>query len=119
MRRLLLLSALALIATEALAQAADEFVLVNGMQNSIVELVISPPDLGIWGDNLLRPPPLEPGEARKVKAWPFDGQCIRDVRAKLAGDVDMVVWKGLKLCNVKKLGLFFDRNSGRPFATYE
>ena len=119
MRRLLLLSALALLATDAFAQAADEFLLVNGVENSIVELVISPPDVGVWGDNLLLPPPLEPGEARKIKAWPFAGNCIQDVRGRFAGDVDMVVWKGVKLCNVKKLGLFFDRNSGRPFATYE
>jgi hypothetical protein len=119
MRRLLLLSALALLVTEALAQAADEFLLVNGIENSIVELAISPPDLDIWGDNLLLPPPLEPGEARKVNAWTFDGQCIQDVRGRFAGDVDLVVWKRVKLCNVKKLGLFFDRNSGRPFATYE
>ena len=119
MRRLLLLSALALLATEAVAQDADEFLLVNGIENSIVELAISPPDLGVWGDNLLLPPPLEPGEARKIKAWPFAGNCIQDVRARFAGDVDMVVWKGLKLCNIKKLGLFLDRNGGRPFVTYE
>ena len=119
MRRLLLLSALALLATEAFAQDADQFLLVNGVESSIVELVISPPGLGVWGDNLLLPPPLEPGEARKIKAWPFAGNCIQDVRGRFAGDVDMVVWKNVKLCNVKKLGLFLDRNGGRPFATTE
>ena len=119
MRRLLLLSALALLAPHAVAQDADKFLLVNGTENSIVELAISPPDLGVWGDNLLLPPPLEPGEARKIKAWPFAGNCIQDVRGRFAGDVDMVVWKGLKLCNIKKLGLFRDRASDRTFATYE
>ena len=119
MRRLLLLSALALFSSPAVGQDADEFLLVNGTENSIVELAISPPGLGIWGDNLLPPPPLEPGEARKIKAWPFAGNCIQDVRGSFAGDVDRVVWKGLKLCNIRKLGLFLDRNSGRPFATYE
>ena len=119
MRCLLLLCALALLATEVLAQDADQFLIVNGTENSIVELAISPPDLGVWGDNLLLPPPLEPGEARKIKAWPFAGRCIQDVRGRFVGDVDMVIWRGVKLCNVKKLGLFFDRRSGRPFATYE
>ena len=119
MRRLLLLSAFALLATRAFAQDADSFLLVNGLEDSIVELAISPPGLGIWGDNLLLPPPLEPGEARKVKTWPFGGQCVQDVRARLAGDAETVVWKGVKLCTIRKLGLFLDRNSGRPFATQE
>ena len=119
MRRLLLLASLALIATAALAQAVAEFLLGNGMEYSIVELVISPPDLAIWGDNLLLPPPLEPGEARKIKAWPFAGNCVQDLRGRFAGDVDMVVWKGLKLCNIRKLALFPGRNGGLPFATSE
>jgi hypothetical protein len=119
MRCLPLLSALALIATEALAEAEDEFLLVNGMENSIVELVTSPPGLGIWGDNLMLPPPLEPGEARTVKAWPFAANCVQDLRGRFAGDVDMVVWKGLKLCNIRKLALFPGRNGGLPFATSE
>jgi hypothetical protein len=119
MRRLLLLSVLVFLATGSLARADDDFLLVNGMENAIVELVISPPDLGLWGDNLLLPPPLEPGEGRKVQAWPFGGSCLQDVRARLFGDGELVTWKGVKLCNVGKLGLFFHRNGSGPFVTYK
>ena len=62
---------------------------------------------------------IECARDRTTRLARFGSQCIQDVRGRFAGNVDMVVWKGVKLCNVKKLGLFFDRSSGRPFATYE
>jgi hypothetical protein len=115
----LLSIALALHVHAAGAQEVDKIFIVNGMQDSIVELALSPPGLGIWSDNLLSPPPIEPGEARKIAARPFAEKCVQDVRARLAGGGGEVFWKSLKLCNVKKLGLFRDRDSGRTSATYE
>ena len=111
--------ALAVHVNAAVAQEVDRILIVNGMQDSIVELALSPPGLAIWSDNLLSPPPIEPGEARKLAARPFAEKCVQDVRARLAGGGGEVVWKGLKLCNVRKLGLFRDRAGGRTFATYE
>lgn len=116
---LFLASALVLHAGAASAQEVDTFLLVNGMQTSIVALTLSPPGLGVWSDNLLSPPQVEPGEARKVTARPFGQNCEQDVRATLAPDGETVEWKKVKLCGIKKLGLFRDGATGRGTATYE
>jgi hypothetical protein len=111
--------ALALHVSAAPAQEVDRIVLVNGMENSIVALTLSPPGVGVWSDNLLSPPPIEPGEGRKIVASPFAEKCIQDVRAKLAVDGEVVEWKKVKFCGIKKLGLFRDRSTGAPSVTYE
>jgi hypothetical protein len=114
-----LAAALVLYVNTAFAQEVDRILLINGMDTSIVSLVLSPPGDGIWSDNLLSPPPIEPGEGRQTAAQPFAEKCIQDMRVTLAGDGETVEWKRVKLCNVKKLGLFRDRSSGRAFVTYE
>src|ERR1700690_1272845 len=98
---------LALLAGGALAQGDDEFLLVNGTDYTIVEVTTSLPDMNFWGDDVLLPPALQGGEARKVKVAPFAAACLQDVRAKFVDDAETVVWKNLKMCNVKKLTLFF------------
>jgi hypothetical protein len=115
----LLTVALVLYGSAAFAQEVDEIILVNGMENSIVALTLSPPGVGVWSDNLLSPPPIEPGEGRKIAARPFAEKCIQDVRAKLAVDGEVVEWKKVKFCGIKKLGLFRDRSTGAPSVTYE
>jgi hypothetical protein len=103
----------------ARAQEVDTFLLVNGLQTSIVDLRLSPPGDGIWGDNLLSPPQVEPGEARQVTARPFAQNCVQDIRAQLAGVGESVEWQSVRLCGIKKLGLFRDGSTGRGIATYE
>jgi len=116
---LFLASALVLSAGAARAQDVDSFLLVNGIQTSIVALALSPPGLGVWSDNLLSPPQVEPGEARMVTARPFAQDCTQDVRATLAPDGETVEWKRVKLCGIKKVVLFRDGATGRGTATYE
>ena len=108
-----------LSATGALAQGEYELLLVNGTDYAIVELALSPPNVDYWGDNFLRPPALQGGEARKVKLTPFAAECTQDVKGAFAEDASRVVWRGVNLCNIKKLTLFFHRGSGRAYATYE
>ncbi len=111
--------ALSLLATNALAQGDIELLLVNGTEYALVELALSPPGVDYWGDNFLPPPALQGGEARKVKLMPFAAECTQDVRGAFAFDASRVVWRGVNVCNVKKLTLHFHRGSGRTFAAYE
>ena len=119
MLRASLAAVLSLLATGALAQGDVELLLVNGTEYALVELKLSPPNVDYWGDNFLRPPALQGGEARKVKLMPFAAECTQDVRGAFAEDASQVIWRGLNVCNVKKLTLFFQRGSGRAWATYE
>lgn len=111
--------ALSLLTTSALAQGDVEVLLINGTEYALVELKLSPPNIDYWGDNFLRPPALQGGEARKVKLEPFAAECTQDVRGAFAEDASQVIWRGLNVCNVKKLVLHFHRGSGRTWATYE
>jgi hypothetical protein len=110
---------LSLFATAALAQGDIELLLVNGTDYAIVELALSPPNIDYWGHNFLLPPALQGGEARRVKLKPFAAECTQDVRGAFAEDRSQVIWRGLNVCNVKKLTLFFHRGSGRAYAAYE
>ena len=119
MLRPFLSAVFALLGGGALAQVEDGVLVVNGTEYAIVRLVTSPPGLGFWTDNLLPPPPLKAGEARKLKVAPFGGQCLQDVRVTFESGAQEAEWKRVRLCDVRKLGLFLDRDSGRAFVTYE
>ena len=115
MLRSTLSAALSLLATAAFAQGDVELLLVNGTDYALVELKLSPPNIDYWGDNFLLPTTLQSGEARKVKLMPFAAECTQDVRGAFAEDASQVIWRGLNVCNVKKLTLLFARGQ-RPYS---
>ena len=52
---------LSLLGGAALAQEQTRFLLVNGTNYPIRELVVSPHDMGTWSRNVLSAPALKPG----------------------------------------------------------
>jgi hypothetical protein len=109
---------LALTARDGWAEET-RFVLVNGTNYPIRELVLSPHDLGAWSANVLRAPALKPGEARDVTFSSNFATCNQDLKVVFDDDASLAVWQYLNLCALKKIRLHFDRTSGITTASYE
>jgi hypothetical protein len=110
---------LSLLGDAALAQEQTRFLLVNGTNYPIRELVVSPHDMGTWSQNVLRGPALKPGERREVV---FDKQifdCNQDFKVVFADDASQAIWRYLNMCALQKIRLNFDRMSGVTTASYD
>lgn len=100
---------------------ADEarFVLINGTNYPIREIVLSPPDLGTWSANVMRAPALKPGETRTMVFPRRFSDCNQDLKVMFDDNASLAVWQHLDVCDLRKIRLHFDRFSGITTATYE
>jgi hypothetical protein len=110
---------LSLLGGAALAQEQTRFLLVNGTNYPIRELVVSPHDMGTWSRNVLSAPALKPGERREVV---FDSRiydCNQDFKVVFDDDASLAIWRYLNMCELQKIRLNFDRMSGITTASYD
>ena len=110
---------LSLLGGAALAQEQTRFLLVNGTNYPIRELVVSPHDMGTWSRNVLSAPALKPGERREVV---FDSRiydCNQDFKVVFDDDASLAIWRYLNMCELQKIRLNFDRMSGVTTASYD
>jgi hypothetical protein len=110
---------LSLLGGTALAQEQTRFLLVNGTNYPIRELVVSPNDMGTWSHNVLRGPALKPGERREIV---FDSRifdCNQDFKVVFDDDASQAIWRYLNMCELQKIRLNFDRMSGITTASYD
>jgi len=110
---------LSLLGGAALAQEQTRFLLVNGTNYPIRELVVSPHDMGTWSRNVLSAPALKPGERREVV---FDSRiydCNQDFKVVFDDDASLAIWRYLNMCELQKIRLNFDRTSGITTASYD
>jgi hypothetical protein len=110
---------LSLLAGTALAQEQTRFLLVNGTDYPIRELVVSPHDMGTWSRNVLRGPALKPGERREVVFDERISDCNQDFKVVFDDDASLAIWRYLNMCELQKIRLIFDRMSGITTASYE
>jgi hypothetical protein len=95
------------------------FLLINGTSYPIRDLVISPNDLGTWSRDLLRGPPLKPGERRELVFDARFADCNQDIKVVFDDDASMAIWRYLNMCELRKIRLNFDRYSGITTASYD
>lgn len=110
---------LSLLGGAAHAQEQTRFLLINGTNYPISELLVSPHDMGTWSHNVLRGPALKPGERREIV---FDSRiydCNQDFRVVFADDSSQAIWRYLNMCELQKIRLNFDRMSGVTTASYD
>jgi hypothetical protein len=110
---------LSLFGGTASAEEQTRFLLVNGTNYPIRELVISPHDMGTWSHNVLRGPALKPGERREIV---FDSRiydCNQDFKVMFDDDSSLAIWRYLNMCELQKIRLNFDRMSGITSASYD
>jgi hypothetical protein len=101
--------------------AADEvrFRLVNGTDFPIRGLVLSQANLNAWGPNVLAAPSIKPGEAREVTVKGAFFACNLDLKVTFDINAAEPIWQYLNVCELKKIRLRFDAQSGITTAAYE
>jgi hypothetical protein len=110
---------LSLLGRRRARSRTTRFLLVNGTNYPIRELVVSPHDMGTWSRNVLRGPALKPGERREVI---FDSRifdCNQDFKVVFDDDASLAIWRYLNMCELQKIRLNFDRTSGITTASYD
>jgi hypothetical protein len=109
---------LSLLGSAAFAQET-RFLLVNGTNYPIRELLVSPHDMGTWSHNVLRGPALKAGERREIAFDTRIFDCNQDFRIVFDDDGSQAIWRYLNLCELRRIRLNFDRMSGVTTASYD
>ena len=118
MIRTLVAAGLMLAAAPAFAQNAD-FTLVNATGYPISELFVSPAKAKSWGPDILGKHVINNGEAWKITFPQSKDQCIQDMQITFEDDNSKVVWEELNLCEISKITLTYNRQSGVTSAAKE
>jgi hypothetical protein len=108
-----------ILASGTAAAQETRFELINATAYPIREVAVSPPDIGVWGPNVLKAPVLGRGEARHLVFPASRTDCIQDLRVVFDDDSSRAFWQRLNLCDLRKITLSYDRASGVSTAKYD
>ena len=123
MKRIVILFAAVFAVALVLATAwADneklDFTLDNGTGYGIKEIYVAPSESTEWGDSIIEKP-LENNESLTIS---FNEKATAekwDLKIVWVDGGDAVYWKGVKLTEVNKITLHYNRQSGETSATAE
>jgi hypothetical protein len=105
--------------TPMLSTAGDaDFLLVNRTGYDIREIYVSPAKQKRWGQDRLGRSVLGNRQQRQFKFGAF-ADCIQDMRIVFDDDGSEVVWERLDLCELEKIILRYNRNTGEVFLDAE
>lgn len=120
--RAFLIAALAaltlMVAGDVHAQSRQDFVLINRTGYTIEEVYVSPSRVTAWGRDVLGADTLE--NARQVTIR-FNGsttECSFDIKV-VYDDKETAEFRGVDLCSVSKVTLFYNRSAGTTRFTAE
>jgi hypothetical protein len=107
-----------LVAGDAVAEEM-RFRVINGTAFPIRALMLSETDMNNWGPDVLRGPPIRPGDAREVSLQGVITDCNVDLKVAFDSIDAQPRWQYLNLCNLQRIRLRFDQMSGITTASYE
>ncbi|QCK84414.1 hypothetical protein E8L99_00695 [Phreatobacter aquaticus] len=112
-------AALLLAAPEAAnAQAQQDFVLVNRTGYTIDEVYVSAASRNSWGDDLMGDDSLEEGQQLNVRFPRGASECSFDIKV-VYDDQETAEFRGVNLCQVSKVTIFYSRSAGTTRFTVE
>lgn len=101
------------------AQAADQdFTLVNKTGYQIEQVFVSASTSENWGKDVLGQNVLDADETAKITFPDNTTGCKFDLKVIYA-DKDTASWKGLDLCSISRVNLFYNRARNTTRATTE
>ncbi|MBN8938893.1 MAG: hypothetical protein J0H01_05350 [Rhizobiales bacterium] len=95
----------------AQAQGQQDFALINQTGYTIDEIYVSPASANSWGEDLAGDDSLEHGQQFNVSFRPGTQACNWDIRV-VYDDGDSSEFRGVNLCSVSKVTLFWNRQAG-------
>jgi hypothetical protein len=112
-------AALSLMATDgARAQAQQDFVLVNRTGYTIDEVYVSPSSVTNWGNDLMGEDSLENGQQLNVRFNRVTEECSFDIKV-VYDDEETAEFRGVNLCQVSRVTIFYNRSAGTTRFTTE
>lgn len=112
-------SALFLMAAgDARAQAQQDFVLVNRTGYTIDEVYVSASSVTNWEEDLMGDDSLENGQQLNVRFNRATSECSFDIKV-VYDDQETAEFRGINLCQVSRVTLYYNRSAGTTRFTVE
>ncbi len=112
-------AALSLVtAGDAHAQAQQDFVLVNRTGYTIDEVYVSASNVNSWEEDLMGDDSLENGQQLNVRFNRNTSQCMFDIKV-VYDDQEAAEFRGINLCQVSRVTIFYNRSAGTTRFTTE
>lgn len=112
-------AALSLMASgDARAQSQQDFQLVNRTGYTIDEVYVSAASQNSWGDDLMGDDSLENGQALNVRFPGGSNECLFDIKV-VYDDQETAEFRGVNLCQVSRVTIFYNRSAGTTRFTTE
>ena len=102
----------------ALAEAKQDFTLVNKTGYTIDEVYVSPHSAGDWLNDVLGQDVLGDGENAKIKFHSSNEICKYDLKV-IYDDKEEVEWTDINLCEEEKITIHWNKKSGESSATFD
>lgn len=102
----------------ALAEAKQDFTLVNRTGYTIDEVYVSPSKSDDWEEDILGQDVLSDGANVHVRFSRADKSCKWDLKV-VYDDRETAEWESFDLCEVSKITIRYNRKSGETSAEYE
>ena len=112
--------ACAVLLSPLAARAADQdFKVVNKTGYQIDSVFLSTPNDNEWGSDVMGQDALADGEVANVTFTKGTQACKWDMKVVYHDDDSTAVWKGLDLCSISKVSLFWNNKTQATTATTE
>ncbi|WP_439574635.1 hypothetical protein [Phreatobacter sp.] len=105
-------------AAEAQAQSQQDFQLVNRTGYTIEEVYVSAASQDSWGDDLMGDNSLEEGQVLNVRFPGGSNECAFDIKV-VYDDRETAEFRGVNLCQVSRVTIFYNRSAGTTRFTTE
>ncbi|MGZ8158054.1 MAG: hypothetical protein ACXWT1_03070 [Methylobacter sp.] len=102
----------------AVAEAKQDFTLVNKTGYIIDEVYVSPSAANNWLDDVLGQDVLGDGENAKIKFHSSNDICKYDLKV-IYDDKEEVEWSDINLCEEEKITIHWNKKSGETSATFD
>jgi hypothetical protein len=109
---------LSVAAGDARAQAQQDFVLVNRTGYTIDEVYVSASNVNSWEEDLMGDDSLENGQQLNVRFARNTSQCMFDIKV-VYDDQETAEFRGINLCQVSRVTIFYNRSAGTTRFTTE
>lgn len=95
----------------ALAQAKQDFTLVNRTGYQIDEVYVGPVSQSHWGEDVMGKDSIGDGESADISFNGGSNACKWDIKV-VYNDGDESEFRGVNLCNTSRVTLFWNRRAG-------
>ena len=104
---------------EAVAQAKQDFSLVNATGYPLRAVFVAPSKSDDWEDDVLGKDIMADGETVDIHFNRADKSCGWDLKVTYDDDGTSAVWYGIDLCTVSRITIKYNRATDTSTATYD